>query len=119
MKTGGTDRIIAQTGLDSAYQQFMRQQNWASDRLQPLLQVLGKGGSSAAPQSNAANSILGLGSTIAGIWGGGGFKTGGGGLSASDQANLSSSVQSGTYDAINSMNNQQGTTDMSLPGIDG
>ena len=72
MKTGGVAQVISQTGLDAQYQQFLRQQGWSANQLQPLLQSLGKmqgGVTQSAPiQSNTANQILGLGSTLAGLF---------------------------------------------------
>ncbi len=74
MKTGGVSQVISQTDLSNQYAQFMRQQNWSADKLQSLIGAVGtaKGSpsQSAAPQSNTANQLLGLGSTIAGLFGG-------------------------------------------------
>ena len=75
MRTGGVSRAVAQTGLNAAYGQFMRQQNWKANQLQPLIQAMGrtKGGvTQQAPiQSNTANQLLGLASTIGGLFGSG------------------------------------------------
>jgi hypothetical protein len=53
----------------------MRQQNWSAQQLGSLISAVGvaKGSpSQAAPvQSNTANQLLGLGSTVAGLFGGG------------------------------------------------
>lgn len=80
MKTGGVSQVIAQTDLANQYQQFMRQQNWSSDRLGSLINAVGaaKGSlsQSVAPASNAANQLLGLGSTVAGLFGGSSSSTG-------------------------------------------
>lgn len=74
MQTGGVARVIAQTDLANQYAQFMRQQNWSADRLQSLIGAVGtsKGSPAQTPgiQSNTANQLLGLGSTIAGLYGG-------------------------------------------------
>ena len=76
LKTGGVAQVIAQTDLSNQYGQFLRQQGWSAQQLQPLIQAVGaaKGGGgttqSAPVQSNTANQILGLGSTIAGLFGG-------------------------------------------------
>lgn len=75
MKTGGVSQVIAQTDLANQYQQFMRQQNWSADKLGSLISAVGvaKGSptQTTAPASNAANHLLGLGSTVAGLFGGG------------------------------------------------
>ena len=75
MKTGGVAQAISQTDLANQYGQFMRQQNWAPDRLQSLISAVGadKGSPAQTPaiQSNTANQLLGLGSTVAGLFGGG------------------------------------------------
>ena len=72
MKTGGVSQVIAQTGLDAQYNQFMRQQNWSANQLQPLLQAMGRtqgGVTQQTPvQSNTANQLLGLASTVAGLF---------------------------------------------------
>src|SRR5882762_6254929 len=74
MMTGGTARVVAQTDLANQYGQFMRQQNWAPDRLSSLINAVGtaKGSPTQTPavQSNTANQLLGLGSTVAGLFGG-------------------------------------------------
>jgi hypothetical protein len=75
MKTGGVAQAISQTNLDNQYQQFLRQQGWSASQLQSLIQSVGtaKGNGQVAPavQSNTANQLLGLGSTVAGLFGGG------------------------------------------------
>ncbi len=82
MKTGGVAQVLAQTDLSNQYGQFMRQQNWAPDRLQSLINATSaaKGGTTQSPgvQSNTANQLLGLGSTVAGLFGGGSGGGGGG-----------------------------------------
>src|SRR5260221_4958592 len=93
MKTGGTQRLIAQTGPHAAYSQFMRHQNWATDRLQPLLSLTGKNGMTPVPASNVGNQLLGLGSTIAGIWGG----SAGNGLSSADNASINNTGRDPNY----------------------
>ncbi len=76
MKTGGVAQVISQTDLANQYGQFMRQQNWAPDRLSSLISAVGtaKGSTTQQPkvQSNTANQLLGLGSTVAGLFGGSG-----------------------------------------------
>jgi hypothetical protein len=76
LKTGGTAQVIAQTNLDSQYQQFLRQQGWSAQQLGPLISAVSsaKGSNTYSPpvQSNTANQLLGLGSTIAGLAGGSG-----------------------------------------------
>jgi hypothetical protein len=76
MKTGGVSQVIAQTDLANQYGQFMRQQNWAPDRLNSLVSAVdtAKGSPTQTPavQSNTANQLLGLGSTVAGLFGGSG-----------------------------------------------
>lgn len=79
VKTGGVAQAISQTDLSNQYAQFMRQQGWSAQQLGPLIQAVGtaKGsGAQAAPvQSNVANQLLGLGSTVAGLFGGGNTNT--------------------------------------------
>lgn len=74
MKTGGVSQALAQTNLSNQYGQFMRQQDWSANQLQSLIQGVGtaKGNGQVAPavQSNTANQLLGLGSTVAGLFGG-------------------------------------------------
>lgn len=74
MKTGGVAQGIAQTDLNNQYNQFMRQQNWSATQLGSLISAVGadKGSpaQTAAVQSNTANQLLGLGSTVAGLYGG-------------------------------------------------
>lgn len=76
MQTGGVARVVAQTNLSNQYDQFMRQQNWSADRLNTLINAYGvtKGSTSQTqrPASNTTNQLLGLASTVAGIYGGGG-----------------------------------------------
>lgn len=73
LKTGGVSQVISQTDLNNQYQQFMRQQGWSAQQLGPLINAVGtaKGSTTQTPgvQSNTANQILGLGSTIAGLYG--------------------------------------------------
>jgi len=75
MKTGGVAQVIAQTDLGNQYQQFMRQQNWSAQQLGSLISAVGSAKGSptqqAPIQSNTANQLLGLGSTVAGLFGGG------------------------------------------------
>ena len=101
MKTGGVAQAISQTNLSNQYNQFMRQQNWSANQLQSLIGAVGadKGSpAQAAPiQSNTANQLLGLGSTVAGLFGGGSSGTGvtyGGGSTAGmvDTSNMGSNV---------------------------
>lgn len=79
LKTGGVSQVIAQTDLNNQYGQFMRQQGWSAQQLGPLISAVGtaKGGTqqSAPVQSNTANQLLGLGSTVAGLFGSGGADT--------------------------------------------
>lgn len=75
LKTGGVSQVISQTNLNNQYGQFMREQNWSATQLQPLIGAISasKGGTTqtAPVQSNTANQLLGLGSTLAGLFGGG------------------------------------------------
>lgn len=75
MKTGGVAQVISQTDLANQYSQFMRQQNWSANQLSSLISAVGsaKGSpaQSAPVQSNTANQLIGLGSTVAGLFGGG------------------------------------------------
>lgn len=74
MKTGGVSQVINQTDLSNQYNQFMRQQNWSATQLGSLISAVGsdKGSPAQTPaiQSNTANQLLGLGSTVAGLFGG-------------------------------------------------
>lgn len=75
LQTGGVAQVTAQTNLQNEYGQFMRQQGWSAQQLGPLMTAVGtaKGsGTYQTPiQSNVGNSLLGLGSTLAGLYGGG------------------------------------------------
>jgi hypothetical protein len=123
MKTGGVAQVISQTDLNNQYGQFMRQQNWAPDRLNSLISAVGadKGSPAQTPaiQSNTANQLLGLGSTVAGLFGGGSGSgaaydpnagTSAGQIDTSGMANnvgglnnfQANPVMSGTSDAITS-----------------
>jgi hypothetical protein len=79
LKTGNVAQVISQTNLTNQYNQFLRQQGWSAQQLQPLISAVSaaKGGTtqSAPVQSNIGNQILGLGSTIAGLFGGSGSST--------------------------------------------
>jgi len=74
MKTGGVAQVISQTDLANQYQQFMRQQNWSANQLGSLISAVGSAKGSPAQTapvaSNSANQLLGLGSTVAGLFGG-------------------------------------------------
>lgn len=74
VKTGGISQVISQTDLANQYGQFMRQQNWSAQQLGSLITAVGtaKGSTqqTAPVQSNTANQLLGLGSTVAGLFGG-------------------------------------------------
>jgi len=80
MKTGGVSQVIAQTDLANQYGQFLRQQGWSAQQLQSLIGAVGTAKGSPAQtapvQSNTANQLLGLGSTIAGLFGGGSSSAG-------------------------------------------
>lgn len=73
LQTGGVSQAIAQTNLNGQYQEFLRQQNWSSNQLKDLLSATSGGTQqvSAGQQSSTANSLLGLGSTLAGLYGSG------------------------------------------------
>jgi hypothetical protein len=75
MKTGGVSQAINQTDLTNQYGQFMRQQGWSAQQLQSLIGAVGTAKGSPAQtapvQSNTANQLMGLGSTVAGLFGGG------------------------------------------------
>lgn len=74
MKTGGVAQVVAQTDLANQYGQFMRQQNWSAQQLGSLINAVdtakGSTQQTAPVQSNTANQLLGLGSTVAGLFGG-------------------------------------------------
>jgi hypothetical protein len=75
MQTGGTSYAINQSNLAAAYSQFQEQQGWSAQQLGSLISAVGSDKGSpaqtAAVQSNIGNQLLGLGSTIAGLAGGG------------------------------------------------
>lgn len=75
MLTGGTSYAINQSNLAAAYGEFQRQQGWSAQQLGSLISAVGSAKGSPAQtapiQSNTANQLLGLGSTIAGLAGGG------------------------------------------------
>lgn len=75
MQTGGVSQVIAQTDLNNQYGQFMREQGWSAQQLGSLISAVGtakgSGTQSAPVQSNTANQLMGLGSTVAGLFGGG------------------------------------------------
>lgn len=79
LQTGGVAQVTAQTNLSNQYQQFLRQQGWSAQQLQSLIQGVGtaKGNTAVSPavQSNVGNALLGLGSTIGGLAGGGAFSS--------------------------------------------
>ena len=93
LKSGGVSQVIAQTGLDAQYGQFMRQQNWSANQLGSLIKAVGatRGGvtQSAPVQSNTANQLLGLGSTLAGLWGGGSGSSPGAAAGSSPSSDIS------------------------------
>lgn len=107
LQTGGVAQVTAQTNLSNQYAQFMRQQGWSAQQLQSLIQGVGtaKGNAQVSPavQSNVGNSLLGLGSTLAGLSGGG--SSGGGSTNSSNPGNLGGSSPTAppgstlTYDA--------------------
>lgn len=74
LKTGGVAQAISQTDLSNQYGQFLRQQGWSAQQLQSLIGAVGTAKGSPAQtapvQTNTANQLLGLGSTIAGLAGG-------------------------------------------------
>jgi hypothetical protein len=79
MATGGVSQVIAQTDLANQYAQFTRQQGWSAQQLNSLISAVGtaKGSGTQLPavQSNIGNQLLGLGSTVAGLFGGGNTNT--------------------------------------------
>jgi len=73
LQTGGVSQVISQTDLNNQYNQFMRQQGWSAQQLGSLISAMGQSGNETATpavQSNTANQLLGLGSTLAGLYGG-------------------------------------------------
>jgi hypothetical protein len=102
LKTGGVAQVISQTDLSNQYNQFMRQQGWSAQQLGSLISAVGadKGSpaQTAAVQSNTANQLLGLGSTVAGLYGG----SGGSGTptvaNSAPSADFSNSVAYGGFD---------------------
>lgn len=80
LQTGGAAQAVAQTNLTGQYNEFLRQQGWSANQLQTLINGVGVAGKSTQQinpqyQSNVANSLLGLGSTLAGLYGGGFFNS--------------------------------------------
>lgn len=107
MKTGGVAQAISQTDLSNQYGQFLRQQGWSAQQLQSLIGAVGTAKGSPAQtapvQTNTANQLLGLGSTIAGLAGGG---------SSSANAFAGTTLAPGGYNAYNA-NNGPTATDIS------
>lgn len=102
MKTGGVAQAISQTDLSNQYAQFMRQQGWSANQLGSLMTAVGtakgNGQVSAPVQSNVGNSLLGLGSTVAGLFGGGSTGSGSSlpsGVTDNEGNDLLSGVDSG------------------------
>ena len=102
MKTGGVAQVINQTDLSNQYGQFMRQQGWSAQQLQSLIGAVGTAKGSPAQtapvQSNIANQLLGLGSTVAGLFGGGSSNT----SSAGIDSQLNSWSAAGDNQVLNS-----------------
>lgn len=102
MKTGGVAQVISQTDLANQYSQFMRQQNWSAQQLGSLISAVGSAKGSpaqtAAVQSNTANQLLGLGSTVAGLFGGSSSSQGSGAPSSTDISSLTSGATTGSND---------------------
>lgn len=114
MKTGGVAQVVNQTDLANQYAQFMRQQNWSASQLGSLISAVGsaKGSPAQTPaiQSNTANQLLGLGSTVAGLFGGG-SSTAGTTSSIDTQLNANSDAE------VNAaLNNYNPTLSSSLSG---
>lgn len=107
MKTGGVSQAIAQTDLSSQYGQFLRQQGWSAQQLQSLIGAVGTAKGSPAQtapvQSNTANQLMGLGSTVAGLFGGG-------------STSASSTAAAGDAYATNATT--QSAIDASAPSVD-
>jgi hypothetical protein len=102
IKTGGVAQVINQTDLANQYGQFMRQQNWSAQQLGSLISAVrtakGSPTQQAPIQSNTANQLLGLGSTVAGLFGGGSTSTSVGESFAPDTGS-GSALQTGAIDA--------------------
>lgn len=122
MKTGGVAQAISQTDLSNQYAQFMRQQNWSASQLQSLIQATGtaKGNGQVAPavQSNTANQLLGLGSTVAGLFGGSSTSSGSSinATDASSNAAAQSSVNSGFSSNFDTNATYGAGSNISIPG---
>lgn len=108
MKTGGVSQVLAQTNLSNQYNQFMRQQGWSAQQLQPLISAVdaakGSGTQTAPVQSNTANQLLGMGSTVAGLFGGGSTS------STSSGASINASDASFNAQSANAVNSNFGNT---------
>lgn len=70
---GQQGQLTNQAGLDADYDEFMRQQNWSSDRLSSLAQMLGtiQGGSTTGPNPNyrsATQNALAAAAVVASLW---------------------------------------------------
>lgn len=113
MKTGGVKQAIDQTDLSNQYAQFMRQQNWSANQLQSLVGAVGSAKGSPAQtagvQSNIGNQLVGLGSTVAGLFGGGKNSASGDTWSVQGGTSLSS-------DTSNSL--EGGAMDSTAPSFD-
>lgn len=116
MKTGGVAQAISQTDLANQYAQFQRQQGWSASQLQSLIQGVGtaKGNGQVAPavQSNTANQLLGLGSTVAGLFGG---STGNGAPTTSNSAPSSDLSDSVGYGGFDSNSSEGAGSNLNLP----
>jgi len=117
LKTGGVAQVISQTGLNNQYNQFLRQQGWSAQQLGSLISAVGtaKGGGGTqqtqAVQSNTANQLLGLGSTIAGLFGGSSYGSSTPSLSGSS----SSASLPSNFTGINSNANYGAGQNLALP----
>lgn len=123
MKTGGVSQVLAQTNLSNQYNQFMRQQNWSANQLQSLIGAIGADKGSPAQtapvQSNTANQLLGLGSTVAGLFGGSSGSSSGASINASDAAfnsQAASSVNSNFGNNFDSNASFGAGSNISIPG---
>jgi hypothetical protein len=88
LMTGGAERALGQANLDFDYGQFVENRDWNVNNLKPLLAALqgtqgayDQAGTGKSKESGGAlGSIIGLGTSLAGMYFGGGFGGVAGGL---------------------------------------
>lgn len=115
LMTGGAERMLSQANLDFDYGQFMENRDWSASRLTPLLAALQgtKGGydsTSTGTQkdsSGALGQIIGLGTSLAGAYYGGGMGGLGGKATSTGTAMSDFARSPANYNPITSTQPQQ------------